>query len=103
MSIAIYNVKYLKKKKKTRVFGHWQGSEAHTNHALDLEDNHHGTLSYTEELGVSVSDAEDLQAGPEGVQRGGEDGKTGSGSSHRHRMPAERADGSLVRRSRGEA
>ncbi|XP_041924221.1 acyl-CoA-binding domain-containing protein 5A isoform X1 [Alosa sapidissima] len=82
-------------------FGMEEGSEVHTNHAPDLEDNHHSSLSFTEELGTPVSDAEDLQAGSEGVQHGGEDGKTGSGSSHRHRIPAERADNSLVRRSRG--
>ncbi|XP_012670688.2 acyl-CoA-binding domain-containing protein 5A isoform X2 [Clupea harengus] len=82
-------------------FGMEQGSEVHIDLDQDLEENHHSTLSSTEDLGVFVSDAEDLQAGPEGVQHGGEDGKTGSDSPHRHRVPAERADGSLVRRSRG--
>ncbi|KAL2085681.1 hypothetical protein ACEWY4_019001 [Coilia grayii] len=80
-------------------FGMEEGSEVTANHASELEENHHSTLS-SEELGAEVSDAEDLQAGTGGVQHGGEDGKTGSSSTHRHRAPAESANSSLVHRSR---
>ncbi|XP_028821029.1 acyl-CoA-binding domain-containing protein 5A isoform X2 [Denticeps clupeoides] len=63
-----------------------QGPEAGVKHALDLDVR---------------SAASSCGDGPEGVQCGGEDGRTAGGSSHRHRLGGERSAGSAGRRGGG--
>ncbi|XP_028821031.1 acyl-CoA-binding domain-containing protein 5A isoform X4 [Denticeps clupeoides] len=67
-------------------FGLEEGPEAGVKHALDLDVR---------------SAASSCGDGPEGVQCGGEDGRTAGGSSHRHRLGGERSAGSAGRRGGG--
>ncbi|XP_051971137.1 acyl-CoA-binding domain-containing protein 5A-like [Xyrauchen texanus] len=73
-----------------------EGSDMHINHSLDVAEESHSTLSSTEEV---VS--EDLLGLKEGVQHGGEDGRSSRGGSPRQNITVNRSDSSVVRRGRG--
>uniref|UniRef100_A0A8C2DWY5 Acyl-CoA-binding domain-containing protein 5 n=1 Tax=Cyprinus carpio TaxID=7962 RepID=A0A8C2DWY5_CYPCA len=78
-------------------FGGEEGSELHVSHSLDVAEESHSTLSSTEE----IRSQEELLGREEGVQHGGEDGRSSRGGSQRQALPANRSDSSVVRRGRG--
>ncbi|XP_052451929.1 acyl-CoA-binding domain-containing protein 5A isoform X4 [Carassius gibelio] len=78
-------------------FGGEEGSELHVSHSLDVAEESHSTLSSTGE----IRSEEELLGREEGVQHGGEDGRSSRGGSQRQGLPANRSDTSVVRRGRG--
>lgn len=57
--------------------------------------------SSTEEVRSEERLSEDVPEREEGVQHGGEDGRSSGGASQRRGLPANRSDSSVVRRGRG--
>ncbi|KAL1248957.1 hypothetical protein QQF64_022275 [Cirrhinus molitorella] len=78
-------------------FGGEEGSELHVSHLLDVAEESHSTLSSTGD----VRSQEELLGREEGIQHGGEDGRSSRGGSQRQGLPANRSDSSVVRRGRG--
>lgn len=74
-----------------------QGSELHVSHSLDVAEESHSTLSSTGE----IRSQEEMLGPEEGIQHGGEDGRSNRGGSQRQGLPANRSDSSVVRRGRG--
>ncbi|XP_036790629.1 acyl-CoA-binding domain-containing protein 5A isoform X2 [Oncorhynchus mykiss] len=87
-------------------FGLEEGSEAHTDRCLELDEEEqgesHSPLSDQEgPAEAPCGTPEDSQGPPKGIQCGGEDGETSGGASQRQRLNTDRVDNSLVRRERG--
>uniref|UniRef100_A0A4W5M1U9 Acyl-CoA-binding domain-containing protein 5 n=1 Tax=Hucho hucho TaxID=62062 RepID=A0A4W5M1U9_9TELE len=88
-------------------FGLEEGSEAHTDRCLELDEEEqgesHSPLSDQEgPAEAPCGTPEDPQGPPKGIQCGGEDGETSGGASQRQRLNTDRANSSLVRRERGK-
>lgn len=79
-------------------FGAEEGSEVHVNHSREES---HSVPSSTEEVRSDRRMSEDVLETEEGVQHGGEDGRSSGGASQRQGLPANRSDSSVVRRGRG--
>ncbi|XP_043082628.1 acyl-CoA-binding domain-containing protein 5A isoform X2 [Puntigrus tetrazona] len=78
-------------------FGGEEGSELHVSQSLDVAEESHSTLSSTGE----IRSQEELLEREDGVQHGGEDGRSSRGGSQRQGLPANRSDSSVLRRGRG--
>ncbi|XP_073686571.1 acyl-CoA-binding domain-containing protein 5A isoform X2 [Garra rufa] len=76
-------------------FGGEEGSELHVSHLLDVAEESHSTSI------EEVRSQEELLGREEGVQHGGEDGRSSRGGSQRQGLPGNRSDSSVVRRGRG--
>uniref|UniRef100_A0AAZ3PRD6 ACB domain-containing protein n=1 Tax=Oncorhynchus tshawytscha TaxID=74940 RepID=A0AAZ3PRD6_ONCTS len=83
-------------------FGLEEGSEAHTDRCLELDEEEQGeSHSPLSDQEGPCGTPEDSQGPPKGIQCGGEDGETSGGASQRQIQNTDRVDNSLVRRERG--
>ncbi|XP_057179296.1 acyl-CoA-binding domain-containing protein 5A isoform X2 [Triplophysa rosa] len=79
-------------------FGAEECSEVHVNHSREET---HSVPSSTEEVRSQGRLSEDLLEREEGVQHGGEHGRSSEGASQKQGLPADRSDSSVVKRGRG--
>lgn len=68
---------------------------------IHLREETHSMPSSTEEVRSQGRLSDNLLEREEGVQHGGEHGRSSEGASQKLGLPADRSDGSVVRRGRG--